>query len=189
MAPRAVWRPGVPLWFALALMLGSLAWAQGVRVVRTSPDARVADPGSTVTHIFALYGEGEVRPQLHSEHRWPLLTSPRTLTLKGAEPVYFPVTLRVPEGALAGTRDRLTVEVNGARAEATTVVAYAPGLEVAWTREVDYLPPLSHAQLELQNTGNGADVALVRLETLEGVPVFSARVALEPGERASLRIP
>ncbi|WP_456411271.1 hypothetical protein, partial [Oceanithermus sp.] len=68
-------------------------------------------------------------------------------------------------------------------------VAYAPGLEVAWTREVDYLPPLSHAQLELQNTGNGADVALVRLETLEGVPVFSARVALEPGERASLRIP
>ena len=187
---RARWgwvRMGV--WTALLWAGLALAQGAGVRVERTSPAEQTARPGATVTHVFALYGEGEVRPELRSQHRWPLLTSPRTLTLKGAEPVYFPVTLRVPEDALAGTRDRLTVEVNGARAEATTAVAYAPGLEVTWTREVDYLPPLSHAQLELQNTGNGADVALVRLETLEGVPVFSARVALEPGERASLRIP
>lgn len=175
------------LWVLLTL-LAAFSFAQDVRIARTSPELRTAPPGSTVTHVFALRGVGAVQVKLSSEHGWPILTPERRLELKPGQPAYFPVTLRVPEDARAGVRDRLTLQAGGAAAYAFTEAAYVPGLEVRWPGEVPYAPPLGRFALELANTGNGADVARVRLETLEGVPVFRARVPLGAGEQRALQV-
>jgi len=180
MAHRALW--------TLLLVLAAPALAQ-VRVARTSPEVKAAAPGATVTHVFVLRGTGAVRVRLSSEHGWPLLTRERTIALEAGRPYFFPVTLRVPEDVPAGTRDRLVLQAGGASARAFTEVAYAPGLEAHWPAEVAYTPPLGRFALELANTGNGADVFRVRLETLQGVPVFQARQPLDAGQRLELRIP
>jgi len=180
MARRALW--------TLLLVLTAPALAE-VQVVRTSPQVKAAAPGATVTHVFVLRGTGAVQVRPSSEHGWPLLTRGRRLELNPDRPVYFPVTLRVPEGVPAGTRDRLVLQAGGASARAFTEVAYAPGLEVRWPAEVAYTPPLARFALELANTGNGADVFRVRLETLQGVPVFQARKPIDAGQRLELPVP
>ena len=167
----------------------SLAYAGGVRLERTSPETQKALPGRVVTHVFAVYGSGEVKASYASAHGWPLLSPERTLRLSPEHPSYLAVSVRVPATAPAGERDRLVVTAAGARAEAFTVAAYRPGLEVERPERVQYLPPIAHFALAVKNTGNGDDMALVRLETLEGLPVYHARVALAAGERKSLRIP
>ncbi|XOB98746.1 hypothetical protein ACMC9I_01235 [Deinococcota bacterium DY0809b] len=187
MALRAGTRLHAVLWVAL-LLVAQLAGAQGVQVERASPAVKTAAPGHTVTHVFALQGSGTVQVRLTSEHGWPLLTRERTIALEAGRPYYFPVTLRVPEGVPAGTRDRLRLQADGASADAFTEVAYAPGLEAHWPAEVAYVPPFGRFALEVANTGNGADVVLVRLLTLQGVPVYQARLPLEPGERRELRV-
>ncbi len=188
MAPCTPLRPRLALWIVLLILLGVPVLGQGVQVERASPEVKKAAPGATVTHVFVLHGSGRVRLRLASEHGWPLLTRERTIALEAGRPYYFPVTLRVPEGVPAGTRDRLRLQADGASADAFTEVAYAPGLEARWPAEVAYLPPFGRFALEVANTGNGADVVLVRLLTLQGVPVYQARLPLEPGERRELRV-
>ncbi len=181
-------RPRLALWIALLILLGGPGLGQGVQVERASPEVKKAAPGATVTHVFVLRGSGRVQVRLASQHGWPLLTRERTVALEAGRPYYFPVTLRVPEGVPAGTRDRLRLQADGGFADAFTEAAYAPGLEARWPAEVAYLPPLGRFTLEVANTGNGADVVLVRLTTLEGVPVYQARLPLEAGERRELRV-
>ena len=182
-------RPG-HLAFLVALTLFGLAQAQsGVRIARTSPAVKEAAPGATVTHVFRLEGEGRVRVEPRSELGWPLLTPARTFVLQPGRAAFYPVTLRVPATARAGERDRLVVTAAGASAEAYTVAAYRPGLEVVRPERAHYLPPVAWFTLTLKNTGNGDDAALVRLETLQGLPVYHARVPLAAGEEKNLRLP
>ncbi len=189
MIHRAPTAPGRWLALALLLLFGAHAAARGVRVELVSPGVRSAGPGQTVTHVFVLHGSGPVQVRLVSERGWPLLTPERRVTLEPGRPFYYPVTLRTPADAPEGARDRLTLRAGAASAVAVTEVSYRPGLEARWPASAAYLPPLGSFTLEVANTGNGADVALVRLEAAQGVPVFHARVPLGAGERRRLRVP
>jgi len=182
-------RPRSRLSLLLLLLLGSLALAQSVRIVRSSPEVRRAAPGRTVTHVFVLYGSGPVRVRLDSEHGWPLLTPEREVQLSPGRPLYYPVTLRVPAQAAEGRRDRLTVRAGAASAIAYTEVSYLPGLQLRLPATASYLPPSGRFTLEVANTGNGADTARIRVETMDGAAVFYTRLRLEAGERRKVQVP
>jgi len=170
-------------------LLVTFGLAESVRLERISPELRQALPGQVVTHVFALDGEGEVTPNFVSEHAWPVLSPESQLKLDGQKTVYLVVSVRVPEDAPEGERDRLTVQVGEAEAFAYTQAMFRPGLAASWPRTVEYLPPVSYLPLDLQNVGNGADTFLVRLRDLDGGSLFSERVSLAAGESTELKIP
>ena len=178
--------PGLLL---ILVLIAAPALAAAVRVERTSPEVRQAPPGKVVTHVFAVYGQGQVTPQFVSEHSWPILSPERQLDLNPEKPAYLAVSVRIPPDAREGSRDRLTVEVGDARAHAYSQAAFQPGLKASWPREVEFLPPIGYLPLSLENTGNGPDTYLVRLESLTKDPVFSSRIALDPGKSTSVQIP
>ena len=168
------------LFVALALLLGPLAAA--VRVYPTSPTLSRALPGAIVTHVFRVEGGGgPYTPVFTSSAGFPILSRPRPLR----PPAYLPVTERVPEDALEGTTDVLTVTVDGARAEVRTRVGFRPGLGLRAPERVIFVPPLKLVRVEVENRGNGPDGFLLRLlgekEVLE-----AHRLELAPGERRAL---
>ncbi|WP_457637333.1 MSCRAMM family protein [Oceanithermus sp.] len=174
---------------ALLAMLPAPAHAAAVRIVRTSPEVRRAVPGKVVTHVFAVYGQGQVKPRFVSEHSWPILSAERPLNLDPQKATYLAVSVRIPPGTPEGVRDRLTVEVGGAREFAYSQAAFQAGLEASWPRTVEFPPPVGYLEVKITNSGNGPDSYLVRLETMNKEPVFSTRVQLEAGQSSELKIP
>ncbi len=142
-----------------------------------------------VTHVFAVYGSGEVKTSYTSAHGWPLLSPERTLRLSPERPNYLAVSVRVPANAPAGARDELTVRAANASAHAYTEALFKPGLEARWPSQVSFVPPISYFDLSLANSGNGADSYLVRITNTDGDPVFYTRVELAAGATKTVEIP
>jgi len=170
-------------------LFATFGLATSVRLERISPELRQALPGQVVTHVFALSGQGEVIPSFVSEHAWPVLSPERQLKLDGQKTVYLAVSVRVPEDAPEGERDRLTVRAGEAEAFAYAQAMFQPGLAASWPRTVEYLPPVTYLPVHLQNAGNGADTFLIKLNGIDGTFVFSERVSLAAGESADINIP
>jgi len=160
------------------LVFAAFALASEVQLVLTSPPQRVAEPGELVTHVFRLEGAGGPYPvELDSSAGFPILSRISSVT----PPRFLPVTVRVPEGALEGTLDVLTVRVADAVAEARTRVAYRPGLQLEGPTRLEFLPPAVVASFRVENTGNGPDEIFLKLLKDDTVKA-SRRLTLQAGE-------
>ena len=163
--------------FTLALVV-FFAIAYGVELRLTSPLHRVVKPGEIVTHVFRVEGEGGPYPvEVSSSAGFYILSQIKAVN----PPRYLPVTIRVPEDALEGTVDVLTVRVGDAVAEARTEVTYVPGLELEGPSKLAFVPPAILATFTVYNSGNGQDEALLKFFK-EGELVSTRRIALKPRE-------
>ena len=158
------------------------AWAFGLELRLTSPPHRVAKPGEIVTHVFFVDGEGGPYP-VSATSSFPILSD-----LKPVKPPrYLPVTIRVPEDAVEGTVDVLTLRVGDAVAEARTEVAFVPGIAVEVPEKVVYRPPLAFVEVKVKNLGNGVETALVWLLKDEEV-LEHQRLDLGPFEEKAIKL-
>lgn len=167
----------VPRALGLFLVLAQ-AIALGVQVTPTSPAEREARPGELITHVFRVEGDGGPYPvRVESSAGFPVLSNPPSVT----PPRFLPISEQVPEDALEGTVDVLTVWVGEAHASVRVRVLYVPKVALEVPSKVRYVPPAVPVSVQVKNEGNGPEHILLRLYR-GGEEIELRRLELGPGE-------
>jgi len=198
-AVKALKLVALVLSFCITLACGS-SGAQSVELI--SPAEIEGAPGEFVTHVFKAVNNTEVEEicdaTAASQNGWPIIGLMSQVRIPPRKRINIPITVHIPETALADTKDILSL---------TLAPRSAPGTEIRGTAvtKVLFVPQVALTlpqgrtgkggssvtyAVVVHNQGNAQDTFDVSVSSLRGWRVEASpnRVSLEPGGRVEVHI-
>jgi hypothetical protein len=175
------------------LMLPGFVRAQSSTVTLGNAPEATGKPGDYVTLGFMAAGAGSLNFELSGPDGWTLVSKSRTVELE-AEPSLVAFTLRVPERAVADSKNEFVLRAvqDGAtlaEARGVVVVQRLSRLEFRGPEEVFGRPgsPTSFEML-VTNRGNATDTFVIEaVDSVWRVAFDPPTVTLEPGASRAVR--
>ena len=148
-----------------AALLASWGWAAGVTVV--APPDRFVAPGEYVTLVFRVTAveRTETRLEAVSERGWPILRQPGVLVLEPGRSTPVALTLEVPRGAEAASRDLVTLrgDLPASPLEASVTLTVSERVELALEASSEAWLGEDGLQVLVRNDGNTTEEVRVVL--------------------------
>jgi len=167
-----------------------------------SPPQKEGTPGDFITHVFKVANNTDTEEicdvDATSPSGWAIIGLPPTVRVPPRGRVSIPVTLHIPETALAETTEVLTLTLRPHNAPGTEIRGTAITKVLFVSRIELILPEQRTAErgtsvtytVFVQNRCNAQETFDIAASTLRNwrVEVSPARVSLEPGAEAEIRI-